>query len=324
MTPRASATFLLLLALGASPAAAQQQQVRPPRALVRALFADLDEQEDFKINGIESLAAGTTVERPDLDGDGVGEWLVKATRFCGSNCQHWIYRRLPDGRFQQVYAGGGVTLDVLPARSRGWRSLIATWHMSCCETIYTLSQFDGRRYQWRDTEYRGESADHNPKVIYHLSIAAPDARGRRRLALDPMDAGGGLTIAARHDACPRGAQCGAPELVLRSARLPAGRVCVAFRAVDGDHREYRSTPGAGWCGVTTAGALADGAATRQLVLRPARRDWARMGPAYTAELTGPGLPGELGIDAVGALAGFVGHLGDVYTLPCDVCTSTAR
>lgn len=302
--------FLFLLALSDSPAPAQPpRQDPPPRALVRQLFADVEADSDYKRNGIESVAAGTVVERVDLNGDGVGEWLVTGTRFCGTNCPYWVYRRLADGRFQQVYEGGGVRLEPLAARSHGWRSLMVQAHMSCCEAFFTQWQFDGRRYQWRDTEYRATSG--RVRTIYHMAITDADSRGRRRLALDPVDAGGGLTIAARYDVCARSGRCGAPELVLRSAQLPAGRVCVELRSKGEDQKEYRSTAGGGWCGVTTGGAQA-----RDLVLRPTRRDWAQLRATYEAELTGPGLPGRIESDAAGALMQFGERLSEVYTLPC--------
>jgi hypothetical protein len=41
-----------------------------------------------------------------------------------------------------------------------------------------------------------------------------------------------------------------------------------------------------------------------------------MAAAYDVILTGPGLPGKLETDAVGALMSFAWSLRDVYTLPC--------
>lgn len=307
-----SLVFALLAVLCASSAAAQPaREVRPPRALARQLFVDLDADSEFKRNGLESVAQGTTVERRDLNGDGVGEWVVMGTRFCGTNCQYWVYRRLPDGRYQQAFAGGGVRLEPLPARTNGWRSLLSRAHMSCCESFFDRYEFDGRRYRWRDTEYRADTDKPRSRVVYHLSITDPDARGRRRLVLDPVDAGGGLGIAARYDVCARGQACGAPELVLRSARLPAGRVCVAFsgRGMEGD--AYRSARDPGWCGQAAARAGTPG---RELVLHPTRRDWARLHSVTDVELTGPGLPGALATDATSALVSFVEQLQDFHRL----------
>ncbi len=309
-----SLIFLLVLVSSATSAAAQTaQQVRPSRPLARQLFVDLDADSEFKRNGIESVAQGTTVERVDLNGDGVGEWVVTGTRFCGTNCQYWVYRRLPDGRFQQVFAGGGVRLQPLPARSNGWRSLLSRAHMSCCESYFDRYEFDGRRYRWRDTEYRGDTDKPRSRLIYHLAISDADARGRRRLALDPVDAGGGLRISARHTVCARGGECGEPELVLRSVQLPAGRVCVGFITRDLDGTVRRSVGGPEWCGETDVLRSAGG---RELVLRPTRHDWARLHSVMDAEITGPGLPGRLEADATGALMMFVDRLNDFHRLPC--------
>ncbi|HEX6159278.1 MAG TPA: hypothetical protein VF111_03870 [Thermoanaerobaculia bacterium] len=309
-----SLALLLLIAVCATPASAQPpREVRPPPALARQLFADVDADSEFKRNGLQSVLQGTSVERVNLNGDGVGEWLVTGTRFCGTNCQYWVYRRLPDGRFQQVYEGGGVQIQPLPARSNGWRSLMVRAHMSCCESFFTRHEFDGRRYRWRDTEYRGDTDKPRSRLIYHLSITNPDARGRRRLALDPMDAGGGLRISARYDVCARQGQCGAPELVLRSARFPARRTCVGFSAHGMDGSVHRSAGGPGWCGEPAAVA---GTAERELVLQPSLADWGRLYSVMDADLTGPGLPGRLDSDATGALMMFVDRLNDFQRLPC--------
>jgi hypothetical protein len=305
-----------LLAI-AAPAHAQRERetVPPPRAMVRQLYADLDEGHDFKVAGIEALAAGITVEPRDLNGDGTPELLVEGTRYCGKNCQRWIYRRLPNGRYTQIHEGGG-SFEALPARAQGWRNLSEYWSGGCCDGARSLYVFDGTRYRWRDTRSTESPATRSDttRTVYHLAIAAPDARGRRRLALDPVDAGGGLTVAARHDVCPRAQAeaCGAPRLVLTSARLPQGQVCVRMRVVGMDREEYRSEPGGGWCGVTAPAA----GGRRTLVLRPRRADWARLRYFSVMELAGPGLPGRLADDAHYALSSFTGQLEDHYALPC--------
>lgn len=303
---------LLILFLAAAPAAAQQPaQVQPPRALVQRLFADQAPDSDLKRNGLARVPASITVQRRDLNGDGAAEWMVEGTRYCGTNCMRWIYRRLPDGRFSQVYEGGSATLEVLPARSRGWSSLLSRGHMSCCEAVHIRSEFDGRRYAWRDTEYRADANTPAPKVVYHVSVTPPNGQGERRLALDPMNAGGGLWISARHDVCAAGGRCAAPELVLSSAALPAGRVCVAFRSESPEARPYRSAPGEGWCGTTAAARLPNGTTARRLVLHPTPRDWARMADVYALALTGPGMPAKLELDAAGAVMEFGTHLGEL-------------
>ena len=318
------------LALAVSHAAAQPSappEVQPPRALVRQLWADLEPDHLLRREGLAELPRAITVERRDLNGDGRDEWFVVGTRACGNaNCPRWIYRELPGGRFVQLYDGAGARIDVRPGRSSGWPALVSVGHMSCCETVYRTSRFDGRRYAWRDTEYRAEERGKPSRTVYHVSLSDSDARGRRRLALDPMEAGGGLWISARHDVCARGreAECGAPQLVLQSARLPAGRVCVRFRSEEGEGSPYVSTPGERWCGVTTAAALPGGGAGRRLVVRPTRRDWAQMEVAYDVILTGSGLPGKLDGDAVGALMSFAWSLGEVYTLPCVPGTECRR
>jgi hypothetical protein len=100
-------------------------------------------------------------------------------------------------------------------------------------------------------------------------------------------------------------------------------VCVRYRSEEGELR-YASAPGERWCGVTTAAALPGGRAGRRLAVRPTRRDWAQMAAAYDAILTGPGLPGKLEVDAVGALMSFAWSLRDVYTLPCVPGTECPR
>lgn len=316
-----SLRVLALLGFAASPAAAQPSapaEVRPPAALARQLYADLEPDDLLRREGPRETVNAIRAERRDLNGDGRAEWMVTGTRTCGAaNCPHWIYRELPNGRFEQLFAGGGVRIDVLPQRTGGWPALMLIGHMSARETTFRRSVWDGRRYAWRDTEYREEERGKPARVIYRLAITDPDARGRRRLALDPVNAGGGLWISARHDVCgnSREAACGSPQLVLQSTSLPAGRVCVRMRAEDSDP-QYASTPGDRWCGVTTAVTIPGGRAGRRLVLQPTRRDWAQLGVAYGLSLTGPGLPGRVDTDATGALMNFSDRLGEVYTLPC--------
>lgn len=312
---------LALLALAASPAAAQPSapaEVRPPAALARQLYADLDRDDLLRREGPNQTAAAIRVERRDLNGDGRAEWMVTGIRTCGAaNCPRWVYRELPGGRFQQLFAGAGVRLDVLPQRTGGWPALRSVGHMSARDAVYRRSVWDGRRYAWRDTEYREEERGKAPRVVYRVSISDRDARGRRRLALEPVNAGGGLWISARHDVCGRGreAACGAPQLVLQSTALPAGRVCVRASAEDSESR-WASKEGAGWCGVTTATTIPGGRAGRRLVLRPTRGDWAQLGMAYGLSFTGPSLPGRVETSAMGAVYSFSDALDEVYPLPC--------
>ncbi|HYH79973.1 MAG TPA: hypothetical protein VEX86_09245 [Longimicrobium sp.] len=318
MTTR-SLLAAVILALAASPAVAQPStQVQAPRGLVRQLWADLEPDHLLRREGRAELPKAITTQRRDLNGDGRAEWWVEGSRVCGNaNCPRWIYRELPDGRFQQVYDGAGARIDVLPLRSVGWPALVSVGHMSSSEAVYRRSEWDGRRYAWRATEYRGGTRTGADSVIYRLVMSDADTRGRRRLVLSPVYAGGGLWISASHDVCAggRGAACGEPRLVLQSARLPAGRVCVRYRAEDSDP-QYASTPGERWCGVSTAATLPGDGAGRRLVVRPTRREWAQLGSAYGLAFTGPGLPGRVEVDATGALMSFVGGLRDVYTLPC--------
>jgi hypothetical protein len=318
----ARAALLVVLLAAASPQAHAQrtpERVRPPRALLERLLADADHPDELGWGGLDSLATRITVERRDFNGDGVREWVVEGTSTCGSNCERWIYRRLPGGRFVQVYAGFGTGITMLPGRSHGWRTLTEFWHMSCCAGSTSTYVFDGRRYQWRDKRYQVWDEDGQPRTTYHLFVTPPEGPRPQRLVLDPYDAGGGLWISARYDVCRAGRArtdvCGAPRLVLSSARLPPGRVCVRMRAGAVYPRgEYRSRPGGGWCGVTAPDAQARG--RRRLVLRPRREDWGRLRYYAEVELTGPGLPGTLQTDDAHGLTAFAGRLDDHYWLPC--------
>lgn len=310
---------LAFLAVAISPVKAQPSaMVQPPAGLLRQLWADLEPDHLLRREGRSELPRAITVERRNLDGDGQPEWWVVGTRVCGNaNCPRWIYRQLADGRFQQVYEGAGVRIDVLPLRSVGWPALVSVGHMSSREAVYRRSEWNGRRYEWHATEYRGKSAAGADSLIYRLVMSHADARGRRRLVLSPVHAGGGLWISATHDVCAggRGAACGEPQLVLHSAALPAGRACVRFR-IEAKEPPYASAPAERWCGVTTAAPLPGGRAGRRLVVRPTRRDWAQLGSAYDLSFAGPGLPGRVDADAAGALMAFAWALRDVYSLPC--------
>ncbi|HEU0054075.1 MAG TPA: hypothetical protein VFQ39_12905, partial [Longimicrobium sp.] len=214
----------------------------------------------------------------------------------------------PGGSFQQVYAGAGARLDVLPARVNGWPSLMSIGHMSAAEAVYRRSEFDGRRYRWRDVEYRERERGRADVVRYHLTRT--ERAGRARTVLDPMRAGGGLWLSATADRCAPGAAraCSTTRLELQSATLPAGRVCVRYRSEEGEGPVYQSAAGDRWCGVTTPVTLPGGGQGRRLVVTPARRDLERMANGYDAHLIGPGLPGKLDLDAVGALLAFAGSL----------------
>jgi hypothetical protein len=308
-----------LLAAMCGPASAQQtpQRVRPPRALLERMMVDLDHEVDFTVYGIDSLARYITVTRRDFNGDGVREWEVQGTRYCGTNCAWWIYRRLSSGRFQQVYAGGGTGIGILRTRTHGWNDISVYQHMSCCSGPSRISVFDGRRYQWRETRYLVWDEQHRARTAHRVYLTPPEDPGPQRLVLDPFDVGGGLWVSARYDICRPGRVrtdvCGAPPLVLSSSRLPEGRVCVRMRATHAvPRREYRSPPGGGWCATTTPDPRARG--RRRLVLRPSREDWAHIHRYRVVELAGPGLPARL--EETGGLNDFAGHLAGHYRLPC--------
>lgn len=320
-----SLAILVLLGLTASAAGGQRREprVQPPRALLEQMMADLgDDEVDLTAYGPDSLGKWITITRRDFNDDGVREWEVEGTRVCGTNCSIWIYRRLANGRFQQVNDGGGTGIGILPTRSHGWHDISEYWHMSCCDGPEYISVFDGRRYQWRETRYLVWDLpdERRHRTAFHLYVTPPPGRpGPRRLVLDPFDAGGGLWISARYDDCRTGRErtdvCGAPRLVLSSARLPAGRVCVRLRASDTHPpRDYRSRPGAGWCGTTAPDPAARG--RRRLVLHPTRDDWAQMIVNYYLDLTGPGLPGRLKDTPGHGLLAFAAQLRLRYRLPC--------
>jgi len=171
---RRSLLVPVFLALAAFPAAAQPSapaEVRPPNALVRQLWADLEPDHLLRREGLGELPRAITVERRDLNGDGRPEWFVVGDRACGAaNCPRWIYRELPGGRFQQLYDGAGARIDVLPLRSTGWPALMSVGHMSAREAVYRTSRFNGRRYVWRDTEYREEERGKPAPTHARMSI----------------------------------------------------------------------------------------------------------------------------------------------------------
>jgi hypothetical protein len=329
-------TVVLLVLLGvASPprARAQEERVRPPGALLQRMAADLGDDDELARGGTDSLAARITVSRRDFNGDGVREWVVTGGRCDMSNCTSWIYRRLPGGRFVQVHASRGFGIRMLAARSHGWHHLGEYWYMPCCASQTSTFVFDGERYQWRETRYQVLNDTGEIRAAYRISVTAADGSGPRRLVLDPFHAAGGLRISAAYDICRAGKEradvCGAPRLVLSSARLPAGRVCVRMRATQrAPHREFRSDPGGGWCGVTVPDPNVRG--RRRLVLRPRREEWAWLSHYLDVELTGPGLPGlpgRLRTEDADALASFAGQLEEHYRLPCVeglACADSSR
>jgi hypothetical protein len=305
-----------ILACGAAAAHAQDAPaVAVPRALLTQLYADLDESHDYWITGIERLAAGITATRQDLDGDGVGEWVVKGTSLCGTNCQRWVYRRLPGGRYALLLDAVGSRLEPLPERTNGWRDIRVVSPSSADDAQTRTYVFDGRRYRWREVHDTHLGAG-GRRTVYRM-VSTRDARGRRGPALEPVDAGCGLWIAARHAACAPGqrAACGPALLTLSSARLPAGRVCVRLRVVTPDAREYL-TPARedGLCGVTAPDPAARGRS--RLVLRPRADDWSYLAYFSHAEIQGPGLPTRLSGAATGALMSFAGLLEEKQPLPC--------
>ena len=332
--PMTAHVLMLVVLLGlVSPSAhAQRAQegVRPPRALLERMMADLHDYDELMRAGIDSLAKWITVERRDFNGDGVREWVVVETRVCGSNspCTTWIYRRLPGGRFVQVHEDFGLRIDVLPARSHGWHHVTGYWYRPCCASQTRTFVFDGRRYRWRETRYEVFDEPGEPGTKYRVFVTAPEEPGPRRLALDPFNVGGGLWISARYDICraarARTGGCDAPRLILSSARLPAGRVCVRMYTFV-TPGESRAHAGSGGCGVTSPDPGAPG--RRRLVLRPAREVWARLRRYPGVELTGPGLPGKLRSEDADGLAAFAGHLEEFDRPPCvegNGCAETDR
>jgi hypothetical protein len=304
-------TLAFLLAVPAVAGAQEPPTVRPPRALVAQLWKDLSPDDDFRHAGIDSLAAGITVERRDFNGDGVPEWLVVGTRFCRLTCGHWIYRRLAAGGYARVHQGGGIRIDALPARSHGWHNLVEYWYAPCCGGISTTHAFDGRRYRWRET--RVESFEPPEHLAYRLTVTGTRPR---RLALDPVDAGRGTWLSARYDLCSGpGGRCGAPELRLSSSGLPAGRACATLRL---GHGSVGRPDTLSLCGTTVPGGDAPGRTTRTLVLRPGPEEWGMLLVASTLEIGGgPGLPGRrVREDAEDAVRTFADRLAYFYRLTC--------
>ncbi|MBV9110496.1 MAG: hypothetical protein JO306_13885, partial [Gemmatimonadetes bacterium] len=201
---------LCLLALSATASRAQEgPRIRPPRGLVAQLIRDFDDGDDFAFMSDDSVRAGITVQRTDLNGDGVSEYLVEGTRTCGTNCERWVYWRRPGGGYRGVNLDWVTSVKVLPARSHGWHSLATWYHFSCCEGSSDLYEFDGSRYQWRETKWQRQAdADTAVRTVYRVSITPPGAE-RRRLRLDPVTAGG-VRIDAGYDVCRRGVRCGEP------------------------------------------------------------------------------------------------------------------
>ena len=324
MISRAFALALLAL-LAAVPAA--HAQPHPSRALANALYRDLNpDHDDIAMFGRDSLARWTIVTREDFNGDGVPEWVVNAARFCGTNCQWWVYRRLPGGRFAQVHDGGGVSMVRLRRRSHGWQDIREYWHSSCCDGTITLWRFDGTRYRWAETRYeaRDTASATGMRTVYRVAIA-PARSGRRRLVLDPVNAGRGVRVAARYDLCGN-AGCAAPQLHVTSASLSAGRACITVRT----RYRYQSSPmpveTVRLCGTTTPGGVSAGRATRTLVLRPGPGDWGKLWFATDVEIHGAGLSGRIDTHAGYALGVFAARLAAYRRLQCPgvfrrACTS---
>jgi hypothetical protein len=204
-----------------------------------------------------------------------------------------------------------ITMDVLPARSHGWHSISTWYHFSCCEGSSTLYEFDGSRYQWRETKWQRErDNDTTPRTVYRVSITPPGTT-RRHLSLDPVTAAG-VRIDAGYDVCRRGVDCGQPWLRLVSPQLPAGRVCVGMRtSLQNMAKPYEQS----WtdCGVTTA--TRDGArTTRTLILHPTRSEWGMLWVGYNPNLSVPGVRTTI-VDA-GGLGAFAGQLSNHYHVVC--------
>lgn len=313
---------LVTVAASAVPVRGQQDWPRaaPPRALLRQLLRDLGPDEDFVSVDRDQLERSITVRRGDLNGDGVREWFVVGTQFCGTNCSWWLNRRLPGGGFVQVYEGSGVSVVPLRERAHGWPNLRDYTHMSCCEGSTDTSVFDGTRYRWRETRYvRRPVEEPGERTVYRVAITPPASSGRRRLALDPVRAGGGVTVAARHDLCGAYAVCAPPELRLVSSAFSSGRACVTLRVLRYDERTVTRR----LCGTTFRQTL-NGRTARALVVHPTRADWGSIWLSKEMALSGPGLPGEIDRDAARAVSLFAGRLAAYYRLQCPPgyrCTS---
>jgi len=310
-----SRALVTLLALACLPAAALAQ-TRPrsvpiPRALAVQVKADAEDGADIAELRVEEIQAAVTMVPKDLNGDGVPELFVEGTRYCGTNCERWIYRLLPGNRYSLLYHGWGTGETVLPQRINGWPLITEYSHMSCCEGGTHLYRFDGGRYRWRSSVEAATRARGGDSVIYRVALLSAQAGQPETLLMEPVHAGDGLRLAARFDLCRRAgaALCSPPVLRLLSAHLPSGRVCVEVHAVARERRYDLS--GNRWCGVTAA----SGGTERVLELRPSRSDWAALHYGESLEMRGPGLPGEVSLDARAALHVFVTHLADVYSLP---------
>lgn len=311
----ALALALLVLALAATAANAQEgPTIRPPPGLVTQLMRDFDEGDDFAYMSRDSVRAGITVQRTDLNGDGIPEYFVTGSRTCGTNCERWIYRRLAGGGYRRMYVDWVSSIDVLPARRHGWHSISTWYHFSCCEGSSTLYEFDGTTYAWRETKWqrdrRGEhTADTTMRTLYRVSITPPGAR--RHLALDPMTATNGVRFEAGYDVCGRNAACGEPWLRLSSPQLPAGRVCVWMRVLSDEMHNVAEQ----WrdCAVSSPGPERG---MRTLVLHPTRREWGLLGLGSGLEMAIPRVAGGIGDYTGWAVSAFASALSEHYHVPC--------
>lgn len=84
---------------------------------------------------------------PDLDGDGVRDWLVTTNGYCGSGgCTYLLYvRRGSCGHF--VGEASGRDVDLAGGTSHGLADITSSFHGGCCEWEETRSHFDGTTYR---------------------------------------------------------------------------------------------------------------------------------------------------------------------------------
>lgn len=120
------------------------------KELVKQIIEDSKDVSDYVKNSkmsISEVIKELKASKVDLNSDGNPEYIVFGL-ICGQNCSHWIYQK--DGsKFIQIPFEGWssyLSLDLLKTKTKGYRDLLGTIFLNCCEEGLETYKFNGFKY----------------------------------------------------------------------------------------------------------------------------------------------------------------------------------
>jgi hypothetical protein len=172
MLPRRTKSFIALtcLLLVVMVQAQQHDDKQDLRAKlfnqVLSDFKDLRECFEQEEGGLRKAQEDMTIEKVDLNRDGVNEYQVEMSGPCACgmvNCSIYMYRKTEQGFDAILDDAAGLGVEVLKTSSNGYRDLRVTARDTAATQGETVYKFDGKRYRdAKNTLVQVETGERKP------------------------------------------------------------------------------------------------------------------------------------------------------------------